>query len=284
MKATKITAADFPADQTSIPKSAFAYREDIISVELPETITEIEDYAFKQCKNLETVILPKSMKAIGVAAFCGCSKLQKIIIPEGVSVIEDLCFALCSNLREVSIPSTVTTLRPQAFRECTALWELELPGGLEVIGAHCFDGCGSLSYLNFPESLKKAEPYAFYDTPLPFVHFSDYKHEEELIMDNKKYIPNPIDTSDVNLSPEIYELVEKLAENTHDVWAAQRISQGWTYGYKRDDYRKETPCLVPYNELPEEEKEYDRQTAMEAIKVIVKLGFNITNKEKENDQ
>ena len=89
------------------------------------------------------------------------------------------------------------------------------------------------------------------------------------------YIPSPIDTSDVELSLEIAELCEKLAENAHDVWAAGRIAQGWTYGPVRDDAKKETPCLVPYSELPESEKDYDRNTAMETLKLIIKLGFEI---------
>ena len=89
------------------------------------------------------------------------------------------------------------------------------------------------------------------------------------------YIPKPIDTTDVELSSEIKELCEKLAENTHEVWAAGRIAQGWTYGPVRDDEKKETPCLVPYNELPESEKDYDRNTAMETLKVVLKLGFEI---------
>lgn len=92
------------------------------------------------------------------------------------------------------------------------------------------------------------------------------------------YTPNPIDTSKVELTPEIIELIEKLAENTHDVWAAQRIAQGWSYGPQRDDARKETPCLVPYDELPDSEKVYDRQTAAETLKVVLTLGFEITKK------
>ena len=97
-------------------------------------------------------------------------------------------------------------------------------------------------------------------------------------MENEAYIPQPIDTSDVDLTTEIHVLIERLAENTHDVWAAQRIAQGWTYGSQRNDERKETPCLVPYHALPEEEKEYDRQTAMETIKVIIRLGFDISKR------
>ena len=90
-----------------------------------------------------------------------------------------------------------------------------------------------------------------------------------------KYIPNPIDTSDIELSSDILELCEKLAENTHEVWGKARADQGWVFGEKRDDSKKTTPCLVPYCELPESEKEYDRRTAIETLKVIVKLGYKI---------
>ncbi len=90
------------------------------------------------------------------------------------------------------------------------------------------------------------------------------------------YTPKPIDTDDVVLSDELLELSEKLAENTHDVWAAGRVSQGWTYGEVRNDEKKTTPCLVPYSELPESEKDYDRNTALQTLKLIQKLGFKIT--------
>ena len=89
------------------------------------------------------------------------------------------------------------------------------------------------------------------------------------------YIPKPIDTSYINLPEELLALTEKIAENVHDVWAVGRIEQGWTYGSVRDDAKKETPCLVPYNELPESEKEYDRNTAMETLKLIIKMGYSI---------
>lgn len=89
------------------------------------------------------------------------------------------------------------------------------------------------------------------------------------------YEPKPVDTSDVVLPESLLELTEVLAENAHDVWAAGRIAQGWTYGEARNDERKETPCLVPYSELPESEKEYDRNTALESIKLILKAGYRI---------
>ena len=89
------------------------------------------------------------------------------------------------------------------------------------------------------------------------------------------YNPNPIDTSNINLPSDLLELTEKIAENVHEVWSQNRIKDGWTYGELRNDERKETPCLIPYNELPESEKEYDRNTALETLKLIIKLGYII---------
>ena len=89
------------------------------------------------------------------------------------------------------------------------------------------------------------------------------------------YIPEPMDLSLVDLPESLIQLSERIAENVHDVWAKARIDEGWTYGEKRDDIHKKHPCLVPYDELPEEEKEYDRNTAMNTIKMVKKLGFRI---------
>ena len=96
-------------------------------------------------------------------------------------------------------------------------------------------------------------------------------------MSTSKYIPQPIDTSDVKLPKELETLVEQMAKNVHEVWAQTRIAQGWTYGAERNDALKHHPCLVPYEELPESEKEYDRNTSVETLKLILKLGFKIDN-------
>lgn len=90
------------------------------------------------------------------------------------------------------------------------------------------------------------------------------------------YIPKPIDTSDIVLPEELLALREKIAENIHDVWAAGRVAEGWTYGSEKDASKKTTPLLVPYRDLPESEKDYDRNTAFETIKMIVKLGYSIS--------
>ena len=92
----------------------------------------------------------------------------------------------------------------------------------------------------------------------------------------KNYVPQPVDISDVQLPEELDELVEKLAENVHEVWAQSRMEQGWTYGPERSDALKHHPCLVPYGDLPEVEKAYDRDTALGILKFIVKAGFMIS--------
>ena len=98
---------------------------------------------------------------------------------------------------------------------------------------------------------------------------------------DKTYIPNPIDTSEVTLSPELVKLANLLSANVHNVWAVGRIQEGWTYGPARDDARKETPCMVPFEELSDNEKAYDLNTAFETLKVLVKLGYTITPPQEE---
>lgn len=95
-------------------------------------------------------------------------------------------------------------------------------------------------------------------------------------MMDKVYVPQPMDTDDVLLPEELNVLVEQMAKNVHEVWAQTRIAQGWTYGPERNDALKHHPCLVPYEDLPESEREYDRNTSIETLKLICKLGFRIS--------
>lgn len=89
------------------------------------------------------------------------------------------------------------------------------------------------------------------------------------------YQPKPIDTAGVELPKGVEPLREILAANAHDVWAVGRIKEGWTYGEKRNDDLKLHPDLVPYNQLTDDEKEYDRKTSGETLKVITKMGYRI---------
>jgi hypothetical protein len=94
-------------------------------------------------------------------------------------------------------------------------------------------------------------------------------------MPGMNYTPRPADTSSVRLSDDVLRLTELLAKNAHEVWAQERMAQGWKYGPARSDATKEHPCLVPYEDLPESEKEFDRNTAMETLKAISAMGYRI---------
>ena len=90
-----------------------------------------------------------------------------------------------------------------------------------------------------------------------------------------KYVPQPMDISDVQLPEELNDLIEQMSKNVHEVWAKSRMDQGWTYGPERSDILKQHPCLIPYEDLPEIEKAYDRDTALGTLKLISRLGFEI---------
>lgn len=92
------------------------------------------------------------------------------------------------------------------------------------------------------------------------------------------YEPKPIDTRSVQLPEELNALMERIAENVHENWAIGRLQEGWRYGPQRDDGEKTHPCLVPYDELPDSEKEYDRTTAGETLKLILAMGYTIEKK------
>ena len=92
------------------------------------------------------------------------------------------------------------------------------------------------------------------------------------------YEPSPIGLDDVELSEDLSELQEAIAENAHEIWAKNRRAQGWSYGPERNDQKKETPDMIPYCNLPESEKLYDREMAMQTLKLVKKLGFEIVKK------
>lgn len=97
--------------------------------------------------------------------------------------------------------------------------------------------------------------------------------------DMKTYTPRPIDLTDVQLTEDLNELREAIAENAHEVWAVERLAQGWSFGPERNDAKKENPCMVPYSQLPEKEKDFDRSMAMDTIKLLKKLGYDIIKRE-----
>ncbi len=99
-------------------------------------------------------------------------------------------------------------------------------------------------------------------------------------MKRNEYTPRPKETSEVQLPEELLPLMEQLARNVHEVWAAGRLADGWRLGPERNDLKREHPCLIPYEELSEEERDYDRSTATQTLKFILQSGFKILPNEK----
>ena len=94
--------------------------------------------------------------------------------------------------------------------------------------------------------------------------------------ENCDYSPSPIDLKRIEIPKGLESLIEAMAKNVHETWAEERLKEGWIFGPERNDALKHTPCLVPFEDLPEEEKEYDRQTALATIRFILASGFTIT--------
>lgn len=114
-----------------------------------------------------------------------------------------------------------------------------------------------------------------YTPPTPWLK-RNYNWRYQLMHDKPTYTPLPTDTAHIELPPQLQPLVEYLAENVHDIWASKRIAEGWSYGPERNDSLRQHPGLVPYADLSEAEKEYDRATAIATIKFILQSGFTIT--------
>ena len=89
------------------------------------------------------------------------------------------------------------------------------------------------------------------------------------------YEPKSLDLTRVQIPADLINLVEQLAEITHDNWLKQRLADGWRHGQSRNDLLKEHPCIVPYDDLPESEKEYDRKISLGVIQAMLALGYRV---------
>ncbi len=134
------------------------------------------------------------------------------------------------------------------------------------------------------DSVTIFDPYAEpYISRIPLADFL-YSWKEscnymiQVLQSIDEYVPHPINVDNIPLNGDLEELQEAIAENVHDVWAEARFMEGWTYGEKRDDAQKKHPDLIPYSALPECEKEYDRIMAVNTIRLVEKLGFDIVKR------
>lgn len=90
------------------------------------------------------------------------------------------------------------------------------------------------------------------------------------------YIPNPVDISNISLTPELEKIAEQLSKNTHEIWSSGKIADGWKFGETTNCDLKEHASLIPYEQLSESEKDYDRRTTIGTIKTLLALGYTIT--------
>ncbi len=138
---------------------------------------------------------------------------------------------------------------------------LSLVDGILRIYDPAIDGCSNYDVNAFARAWKPSKNY--------LVTASAEKLE---------YRPHPIDVSDIELDDQLIELTEAIAENAHEIWASKRRSEGWTFGPERNDSLLQHPDMIPYSELTESEKYYDRAMALNTIKLVKKLGFRIDRK------
>lgn len=97
----------------------------------------------------------------------------------------------------------------------------------------------------------------------------------EPFLQSNGYKPAPLDLGAIILTPRMEELVDQLAENTHNLWAKERIQQGWTYGLNEDPDLHRSPHLVPYSKVDDAIKKANRDTASETVRTLLVYGYNL---------
>lgn len=190
--------------------------------------------------------------------------------------INDIANALCNNDEVIVAVDGGELLGDRAEEIIEDILIGEIPDHTVVVLS--YDAVNNNVTVYDPNSPNKEDTYPveqFIDA------WNDSKNYLVTINNNnmKTYTPRPIDLSDVVLTDDLNELREAIAENAHEVWAVERLAQGWSFGPERNDAKKENPCMVPYSQLPEKEKDFDRNMAMDTIKLLKKLGYDIIKRE-----
>lgn len=172
---------------TAIGESAFAWRNGIKSITLPEGLASIGSVAFSECTGLTAVhissisawcginfssvtsnpltyahnlylnnelvtkfTIPDSVTNVSNYAFSGCTSLTEIVIPDGVTNIGAAAFSGCTSLTEIVIPDSVTSIGEYAFSSCAGFTEIVIPDSVTSIGKAAFNGCSSLERITIP--------------------------------------------------------------------------------------------------------------------------------------
>ena len=179
-----VTHNDTAYAVTAIGEMAFAYCDNLVSVDIPNSVTTIGEWAFfhcngltdlaigsavttigtqafAYCKSLASVEIPNSVTTLGWGAFAGCSSLSSVDIPSSVTAISDWAFYICGNLASVTIPSSVTSIGSYAFYRCSSLASVDIPNGVTAVGEWAFHGCKGLTSVTIPNSVTRIADYVF---------------------------------------------------------------------------------------------------------------------------
>ncbi len=132
---------------TAVADGAYAGREDLRRVILPEGTTAIGSEAFTGCTALEEVILPSTLTEIGAAAFAGCEHLSKIELPSSLLIIGEGAFLDCTALHQITLPQGLRSIEPMAFWN-SGLYAVDVPESVERIGENAFWTCENLRRAN----------------------------------------------------------------------------------------------------------------------------------------
>ncbi|MBR4418718.1 MAG: leucine-rich repeat protein, partial [Clostridia bacterium] len=157
----KKNPTEFWKDVTSIGEEAFAGRDTLMTIEIPDGVTSIGRKAFADCLDLTNVKIPDSVTSIGEEAFDYCESLKTIKIPNGVTTIEKDTFFVCRSLNDIRIPNSVKNFGEGAFSFCKSLTNIKIPNGQTCIGDYTFNGCESLTNIKIPNSVTSIGECAF---------------------------------------------------------------------------------------------------------------------------
>jgi hypothetical protein len=144
----------------------YAFRDQILELELPEGLTSIGDMAFNGCWKLETVVIPNNVSSIGEYAFGACDALRELVIPEGVVYVKNSAFTFCTSLTEAELPESVYYVGPYAFSDCSSLERIIFRNPQIAIAESCLEGCKNVTV--YAWSCSSAERLAE-EQGLPFV-------------------------------------------------------------------------------------------------------------------
>ena len=138
---------------TRVANRAFAEKDGIFGVTVPEGITHIGNEAFWECEGLARITLPKGLRVIGNSSFVLCRGLTEIVLPSGLTEIGRNAFVGCRSLKRIRFSQGLKEIKAWAFSGCISLETVTLPEGLVTLGAEVFVGCSELTEITFPSTV-----------------------------------------------------------------------------------------------------------------------------------